>query len=118
MGGETMAGKKDWYRKTTQACWEDLRAWVEQLYSKHGVLCAFTVQVPVDKAGINAGVSLDAWKAGPKGTRQAVCHAWQLIDATVCGSASAAALHLVSRLLLEMDEEVARAERDGGPLWL
>lgn len=104
--------KKDWNRKVAQVVWEDCRPWVEQLWKHHGVLVAFKISIVPTGSGVKPGVTLECYKRGRKAAEPTLDGRWQTFDATVEGGAARAGLQLVSRLLLDLDNGEAKAERD------
>lgn len=97
--------------KHTQVQWEDLRAWVEQLWGTHGALAKVTIQLMPLKTHVASAVVLDVTKPSLTGASGWQRSRWQTFDTTVVGGAEAAALQLISRVLIELDDEAARAEQ-------
>ena len=50
----------------TQVVWEDLRAWVEQLWGTHGVQVEVLIRLVPSKAGIASAVIVNFIRAHPK----------------------------------------------------
>lgn len=107
--------KRDWGRKTTQVVWEDLRPWVEQLREVHQVRVVVSVFLLATTYKMKPTISVELVAVSGEKAQQVVRREWMGFDATICGSAASAACHLVSRLLLELDDEKARAEQGALP---
>lgn len=109
--GAVMSSKKDWGRKQTGVVWEDLRAWVEQLYNHHGVLVTFTVHLLPDSVHLKPGLTMTAYR--PRGALPPVVVRtdWRIVDTMVMGHAAKEGLQMVSKLLLELDNEEWQAEQ-------
>lgn len=104
--------KRDWGRKTTQVVWEDLRPWVEQLRETHALRVLVEVHLLAERYGVKPTVVVETYHTVGEKAQKLHRRLWQGFDASVCGSAASAACHLVSRMLLDCDEDKARAERD------
>lgn len=105
-----------WERSQTQVVLRDLEAWLTQLYTEHRVRCELTVSLPLRTDGISSGVSLLAYRVRGDGRRDA-CHTdWCTVSDVQSGCIEKAALQMVSKLLLALDNEKALAERQTS-LW-
>lgn len=110
--------RNDWQRKQTQVVWADLEAWIQQLHEDHGVRVRFNVFLPVPGDGVTAGVSMEAYKWQGVGKEQPVKRDWRVFNDQVSGIVEQYALRMVSALLLELENDKERAERQAPlPLW-
>jgi len=103
--------KKDWQRKQTQVVWGDLEAWIQQLYEDHRVRLQIGVFLPVPGDNIKPGVRLEAVRYGVGGAKETVHSDWRVIDAGVSGITEHLVLQMASALLLELEREQERAQR-------
>ena len=106
-----------WKRQMTQVVVEDVRAWVEQLYSEHRVRLEATVTLPTDGDGIKPGVRLEAFRVRVDGSREAVHSDWVIIRPNVTGEIEGAVLKMASRLLLDLENDRYREEAKQASLW-
>lgn len=106
-----MSGLRKAGRKVTQVQWSDLQPWVDQLVEEHGVHLDFTVCLPWSAAKIKCAVRMEARRSKGKQQWEVVQSEWKVFDPSVVGGAEAAALQMVSMLLLTLDNDAARAER-------
>jgi hypothetical protein len=105
-----------WERTQTQVVIRDLEAWVQQLYEDHRVRLELTVSLPTPGDGIRAGVTLNAYRVDGTGRRDA-CHSdWRTVNDLQSGCIEHAALQMASSLLLSLENDKERAERQTS-LW-
>jgi hypothetical protein len=104
-------GKSNWNKRTTQVVWEDLRPWVEQLWHGHGVIVQFHVYVTADETGLKPAIRLHAYRPRLRRSDDILQGRWDHFDSRTSGAAASVACRLAARLLLDLDEEKARAER-------
>jgi|KBSSwiStaDraftv2_1062776.scaffolds.fasta_scaffold1684460_2 hypothetical protein len=95
----------------TQVVWEDLRAWVEQLWGTHGVQVEVLIRLVPSKAGIASAVIVNFIRANPGKGQSALTSEWGTFDTKHEGGAEKMALRLVSHKLLQLDNEAAAAEQ-------
>lgn len=113
-----MSVRKQWSRKVTQVVLRDLEAWVQQLYEGFRVRCEVTVSLPVPGDGVRHGVTLHAYTVDGRGRRSELHSDWDVIDDTVAGAVESAAIKMVSKLLLSLENDREREERSEQlPLW-
>lgn len=109
---------REWQRKQTQVVWADLEPWVQQLYEDHHIRCEFTSFLPVADDSIPPGVWLEAYTFWGVGGRKVVKRDWATYDPTVSGVVEQLCLRMISKLLLEVEADKERAERQApSPLW-
>jgi len=94
----------------------DLEAWVQQLYEDHRVRLELTVSLPTPGDGIKAGVTLQAYRVNALGHRDAMHSDWCTINDLQSGCIEHAALQMASKLLLSLENDKERAERQQS-LW-
>lgn len=109
------AGNYD--RKRYQCCWEDCRAWVEQLYAQHGLQTRFEVVLPAERHGIASAVVLNLTRCGPGAVVQLCYTDYLLYEPQHEGSAESAALKLISKALLHYDNLQAMELPQQPSLW-
>lgn len=100
-----------WTRSQTQVVIRDLEAWVQQLYEDHRVRLELTVSLPVPGDGVMAGVVLTAYQVDGLGKRQEMHRDWCVVKDTQAGCIEHAGLQMASKLLLSLENDKARAER-------
>jgi hypothetical protein len=105
-----------WERTQTQVVIRDLEAWVQQLYEDHRVRLELTVSLPTPGDGIKAGVTLQAYRVNGLGRRDAMHSDWRTVNDLQSGCIEHAALQMASSLLLSLENDKERAERQTS-LW-
>lgn len=103
--------KRDWQRKQTQVVWADLEAWQQQLLEDHQIRCDFDVAVFLPQDSVQSAIVMEAYRCVPGKHRELVKRDYFYIDLTVSGHAEQGALRMISKLLLEVENEKERAER-------
>lgn len=108
------SGNKD--RKTHLTTWNDLKPWIEQLFSDHGVHVRFLVSIEAERYGLHPTVTCELYRVlvGPK--IEEVRREYRWFDPCVEGAVEAICLQLVSYFLLDLENEKALAERQTA-LW-
>jgi len=98
-------------KKTFQSTWEDLGPWVEQLYEEHGVYVAFKVLLFAQRHRMKPVVAMSAWRV-VQGMREVVVREeTRELSLRSVNHAEYLALQMASRLLLDLENEKERAER-------
>lgn len=97
--------------------WEDLRAWIEQLYAVHHARVEISVVLVPSDWKVTDGVNVRVYKQGVGSQATVLWENWRALEPCVGGSAESVALHLVSRALLELDNRKEEAERALPSLW-
>jgi hypothetical protein len=105
-----------WERTQTQVVIRDLEAWLQQLYEDHRVRLELTVSLPVPGDAIDAGVVLTAFHVDGMGRRNVMHTDWRIVRDTQSGCIEHAALQMASNLLLQLENDKERAERQTS-LW-
>ena len=96
----------------------DLEAWIQQLYEAHKVRCELIVSLPTPGDGVKHGVTLVAYRVKPLGVREEMHRDWDVISDTTSGAIESAGIKMVSRLLLDLENDLYRSEREAQlPLW-
>src|SRR6185369_11781135 len=90
---------------------EDLEAWHQQVYEEMHATCRYEVYDPPSHWNVNAAVTLRVVVVGPGKAENELWSDYSVIKRTETGAIEAAMLRLVSRALLELQQEVERAER-------
>jgi hypothetical protein len=103
--------RRRWTEKQTQVVLADLEAWVQQLYEDHRVRIRGEVSLPTPQDGIRHGVCLEAYRVLPRGKQEVVHRDWVTIESTTSGAIEKALLQMASRLLLDLESDKERAER-------
>jgi hypothetical protein len=103
--------KKDWARRQTQVVLRDLEAWVVQLWEDHHLRVRLYVSLPSPGDGIKHGVTLEAYQPLPRGQESIAHRDWRTIEETTSGAIEAAALQMASALLLSLEGDRERAQR-------
>lgn len=94
----------------------DMEAWVQQLYEDHRVRLRLEVSLPVPGDGIRAGVTLLAYRVRGDGHREEMHSDWRTVNELQSGCIEHAALQMASALLLSLENDKERAERQTS-LW-
>lgn len=102
---------KDWARKVHQVCWADWDPWVQQLYEDHRVRVRLELTLPAPGDGIKPGVVLVAYRVMGIKTVEEVHRDWRTFDPRDVGAVEKLGLEMASRLLLDLEEDKERAER-------
>lgn len=97
--------------------WDDLDPWVEQVYYEHGYQTRFIVYLHAETYGLKPGVALELTRPASKGRPEALVRDWDTFQPDVHGAVEGAALRLISKALLTLDNDKWRAERSQVPLW-
>jgi len=100
----------------TQVVLRDLEAWVQQLYEDHRVRLEVTVALVLPSDGIKHAVWLTAYRVAGNGHRDVMHTDWYTIADTTSGCIEKAALQMASKLLLDLENDKERAERQSS-LW-
>jgi hypothetical protein len=103
--------KKNWDRKQTQVVWADLEAWQQQLYEDHGVRLDVEVVLPLAGDGVGPAVVMEAVRRGVGRKEEVVKRDYAFLDLTITGHAEKLVLQMASKLLLELENDKERAER-------
>lgn len=107
---------RHWERTQTQVVIRDLEAWVQQLYEDHRVRLELAVSLPTPGDGIAPGVTLNAYRVKGDGKREAMHTDWQTVSDMQSGCIEKAALQMASKLLMALEDDKERAERQTS-LW-
>lgn len=97
--------------------WEALDPWVEQVYYEHGYQTSFTIHVHAETHGLKPAVVMNLAKPVRKPGDVALYSDWEVFEPSIQGAAEGAALRLISKALLTLDNEKWRAERQQTSLW-
>lgn len=111
----TRSGNRD--RKTHQTYWSDLEPWIEQLYGEHGYQTSFEVYLHADRVSMKPAVVMQLSKPARERGQPCLYRDWRVFDPEAIGGCEAAALFLISRALLSLDNEKALAEAKQTSLW-
>lgn len=109
--------KKAGVRVTHQVWWEDCRPWIDQLQEDHGCLVHITISLPPSMSGLLWAVVVECHQAAGAAPRNVVWRDWRDFNPHNTGAAEAAALLLVTRALLALDNAAAEARAAQGRLW-
>lgn len=97
--------------KHTQVVWEDLRAWVEQLWGSYGCLVKVEVCLMPSKTHVASAVVCEFTRPlGTSGQTETV-RRWLGFDTRTVGGAESAAIQVVSRFLLDLEQLTRQAEQ-------
>jgi hypothetical protein len=85
--------------------------WIEQLYGDHGVQVSIQVHILPERCGLNPTVEVELFRVvnGPK--IEVIRRDTQVLLTEDVGHAEALALRMLSRGLLDLENEKERAER-------
>ena len=97
--------------KHTQVNWSDLGPWVDNLYGRYGVFVRFQINLVPTKSRVSPAVTMTAWRPAGHGVEAVVKSTWRTFNPGTTGAAEAAALQMVSLLLLELEGGSSRAEQ-------
>jgi len=97
------SGNRD--RKTHQTFWDDLDPWVEQVYAEHGYQTVFEVYLHSDRHKLLPAVVMRLTKPAVRGGDPALIQDWKTFNPRDIGAVEAAALFLISRALLTLDND-------------
>lgn len=109
--------KSKWDRTVHQVVWEDLRPWVEQLWKGYGVLVAFSVTMLPDDSKVQHAVRMVASHKSVGSEKQQEETDYRYFNTDEVGAVESKALMMISRLLLDLENEKAAAEERQGSLW-
>lgn len=98
-----------WKKKVYQVVWEDARAWVEQLWGTHGALVTVEMRLMPTKTQVSSAVVVTVERMATNGVPGRQERVWQVFSPRDPGSAEAAAVQLLSSVLLRWDDEAALA---------
>jgi hypothetical protein len=98
-------------RKNHQTVWRDLKPWVEQLYEDHKVYLNIRVHLFADMLDMRSTVEVLAYRVLKGREIENIACLTEVLITNDQGHAEALALRMVSRILLELENEKARAER-------
>lgn len=94
-----------------QVYWDDLTAWIEQLYAEHGCRTRIGVSMEPERYQLRPTVTVEIYRTRADGKQESVYREWRSFDNKSKGGAEKVALQLLSQMLLELDREQERAER-------
>lgn len=100
-----------------QTWFEDLRPWVDQLHEDHGLLTHICVSCPPAASGLNWAVIVELVRAAGATPGIVGYRDWAVFNPRDTGAAEAAALLMLSRALLSLDNQKAEIEREQASLW-
>lgn len=103
--------------KVNQVVLEDLEAWHQQLYEDHHAVVRYEVFDPPSHWGVRPAVRCRVVRAGVGKEERTLWEDYRTVVPTEMGCLEAAMLALVSKALLELENEKALAERRQPPLW-
>lgn len=103
--------RNDWKRKQTQVVWADLEAWQQQLYDDHSMRVSIAIVLPIPGDRVAPAVCVELRPRGAKPDSAPAHRDWRPINPEWSGHAEQMALQMVSAMLLELEREQERAER-------
>lgn len=106
-----MSGKRRWDERNYQTTWEDLEPWLQQLKEDHNVDVTFTVMIPIAPGGLRPAVVMEASVSQWPAKKREVKRDWKEVALRSVGHVERNALQMVSLLLLELENDKERAER-------
>jgi hypothetical protein len=104
-------------RPAYTSTWDALEPWVEQLYYEHGYQTSFTIHVHAETHGLKPAVVMNLAKPVKKPGEVALYSDWEVFDPRNLGAAEGAAIRLLSKALMALDNEKWQAERKQTSLW-
>jgi hypothetical protein len=104
-------------RKQYYTTWDDLDPWVEQVYAEHGYQTAFSIVMPAERHGLPCAVVMELTKPVRKPGDIALHKDYRDFDPRVQGAAEGAALMLISKAVMALDNELYQEKLRQPPLW-
>jgi len=98
-------------RKPYSAVWDDLQPWVEQLYHDHKVYLDIRVHLFAQDHKMQPTVEVCAYRVGIGHKREEIRRETAVLTTRDIGHAEHLALQMGSRILLDLENELAAAER-------
>lgn len=111
----TRSGNRNRVAYTT--VWDELDPWVEQVYAEHGYQTRFVIVMPAQRHGLHPCVCMELYKPVSKAGDIALYSDYREFRCDVQGACETAALFLISRALMALDNEKYAAEQRQAPLW-
>jgi len=103
-------------RKSYQTYWADLQPWIEQLYEDHRVYADIQVHLFSEKHGLKPTVEVRTYRVLQGREREVISAETRALDVEGQGHAEVLALQILSGMLLHLENEKDRAERQAD-LW-
>lgn len=103
-------------RKTYQTYWSDLQPWIEQLYEDHRVYADIKVYLFSEKHQMRPTVEVTTFRVLQGREREVIQAETRVLDTEGQGHAEVLALQMLSGMLLHLENEKERAERQAD-LW-
>lgn len=104
--------RRRWDEKNHQVTWEDVEPWIQQLYDEHGVIVTVKVHLEGLCSGLLPAVRVIASKAGLGAELTEVHSDYRTFSLRSIGEVEKLSLHMLSNLLLSLDNDKWRAERE------
>jgi hypothetical protein len=98
-----------------QVCWEDIEAWLQQLYEEHGVYVNVEILLQGVPTGLKPAVRVNGYYASVGHSTREAFSEYRVFELSSTGEVERDALHILSQALLALDNDRWRAEQ--GNLW-
>lgn len=104
-------GDKPRHAVNHQVWWQDLEAWVEQLWEEFGGQVDFSIKLPSSVHSINPAVCLTITKRGVGREQRVLYEDWGVFRWAESGHCEKVALQLISKALLTLEHDRDVSER-------
>lgn len=102
--------------KDHQVLWRELQPWVDQLFEEHGLRSSIIVSMEATISKLRPTIVVELFRTLPGGKVEMIRREYTQFDVNAKGSAESLAIRMMSRMLLDLDNEKERAERQAS-IW-